>query len=197
MPSTTVLAAGLSLAILLPAASSTRAQEPLPAPETLDLESRIVKVFEPEEISQYQVVSAFFRRAKFLANHRSLNEKFLMEIGIEPESSAEIFFSEVLREADRILEMRTLDPKLSGEAFLEYQYTALATKAGKLGALYGELLAGLAEAGIPAAGIERYCNEQVRPNMSVASTEEDDTRFFESVAEFDRKLSEHYPGVQP
>lgn len=145
--------------------------------------------FTAEEIPQFSVVSHFFRRIWMVRHNAYVYEKHLKDIGIEPGSHAAEFLAGVTDQAIKVLEIHTVDGNLAGEAYMEYQYKALREKARKLGVVYRNLLLGLEEAGISPELVKTYCEETIRPSISLVSTDSDNTRYLATVAEFDKQLT--------
>lgn len=145
---------------------------------------------ESHEIPEYNVVSAFFRRAyqvTQIAPHAQ--DHFLKSIGIEPGTPAAEFFAEVREAAFEAMMIDTVDGSLlhDEEAFLEAQYAALSEKARRLGVIYRNLLLGLKEADVSVEPLIRYC-EEIRESLYLASTEADNSRYIEAVSSFDEEL---------
>ena len=154
---------------------------------TMDGTEFIVNL-EPHEIPQFTVVEWLFRRLSMVRASAYVYENILKEIGIEPGSYAAEFLAGVTDQAMEVLNVHTVNGKLTGEAFMEYQYQAIGEKARKLGVVYRNLVLGLEEAGVSLELIERYCEEELRPSLQIASTISDNTKYMEAVAEFDKQL---------
>jgi len=187
-----LLALGLIVALSLPGLSAQEASNTeLPA----NLEFK--KHYTPEEIPNFLVVSSFFRRADILLNHdhAAVTRSFLEELEIPLELQP--FFAEVTDEAIRILSEPLVDPELEGEEFMNHQYRVIERKATSLGALFATFLSGLEEAAATTDGVKRYCEEQIRATLSVASTEETNGRYLESTQAFDRAFDFEREGKKP
>lgn len=150
--------------------------------------TRLTVTLEPDEIPLFNVVEFFFRRISIVRRHADLYEKTLTDIGIQPGSEAANFLADVTDKAIEILNVSTVDGSLTGDAFMEHQYKAVREKARKLGVVYRNLLLGLEEAGVSAELVETYCEETIRPSITAVSDDDDNTRYLESVAEFEKQL---------
>ena len=118
-----------------------------------------------------------------------LAAQLLQELGIPADGEAAGFFAEKVEDGMEIIQTKTADFELEGEAFARYQFDALTTKADLLGAHFRALLDGLAKRGIDNSGILEYCEERIRPSISVTTTDPiGDADFWVAVSAFDRHL---------
>lgn len=167
------------------------AQEPAETAETVTMAGRPLTVnLEPDEVPRYMVVEWFFRRLSMVRSSAYTYEKILKEVGIESGGHAAEFLAAVTDQAIEILNVNTINGKLSGEAFMEYQYKAIKEKARKLGIVYRNLLLGLEEAGVSVDLVEKYCEETIRPSLQIASTISDNTKYLNAIAEFDKQVAD-------
>lgn len=150
--------------------------------------TRFTVTLEAHEIPQFIVVEHFFRRIAMVRDHSHIYEKLLQDIGIKPGSETARFLADITDTAIEILNVNSIDGSLTGEAFMEHQYKAVGEKARKLGIVYRNLLRGLEEAGSSSKLVEKYCEEILRPDVTVFSTERDE-RYFVAVAEFEKQLA--------
>lgn len=193
------LLGGFCLGLLLPSASvaapqeaetATPAVEQAEAPESIDT-SQAYRL-RPDEVSNYSIVQSFFLRAHHMSQARHgdrLAAQLLQELGIPADGEAAGFFAEKVEDGMEIIQTKTADFELEGEAFARYQFDALTTKADLLGAHFRALLDGLAKRGIDNSGILEYCEERIRPSISVTTTDPiGDADFWVAVSAFDRHL---------
>lgn len=146
-------------------------------------------MIEGDDVPMYARVWGFFRNAALWNNDPRRKPGYLRDLRIEPGSEVQLLFEETIAQACEILDVRTFDPQLEGEAFTTFQDEAVQRKAARMGVLWQRFLADLETAGYDVAFFESFVKEDGRTVTSILTSGDPKTHTDHSALAFDAAVA--------